>query len=133
MFFILCAFFSPIIAGYCIKLASFFVGISVNIINKLAAIPWSSFNVTTPNLLEIAIFYFFIFLTMQFIDAIRNRKTPKAFSLQRLQILKYLLIITVLFFVADITYLTFKDKLSSDLKVTVIDVGQGNSTLMALA
>jgi competence protein ComEC len=130
MFFILCAFFSPIIAGYCIKLASFFVGISVNIINKLAAIPWSSFNVTTPNLLEIAIFYFFIFLTMQFIDAIRNRKTPKAFSLQRLQILKYLLIITVLFFVADITYLTFKDKLSSDLKVTVIDVGQGNSTLI---
>src|SRR5271157_663323 len=65
MFFILCAFFSPVAAGYCIKLASFFVGISVNVINKLAALPWSSFNATTPNLLEIAIFYLFIFLTMQ--------------------------------------------------------------------
>ena len=130
MFFILCAFFSPVIAGYCIKLASFFVGISVNIINKLAALSWSSFNATTPNLLEIAIFYLFIFLAMQCIDAARNRETPKAFSPQRLQILKYLLIMTVLFFIADIAYLTFKDNLSSDLKVTVIDVGQGNSTLI---
>jgi len=60
----------------------------------------------------------------------KNRETPKAISLQRIQILKYLLIMTVLFFIADITYLTFKDKLSSDLKVTVIDVGQGSSALI---
>ncbi|MGP8155144.1 MAG: DNA internalization-related competence protein ComEC/Rec2, partial [Smithella sp.] len=130
MFFILCAFFSPVMAGYCIKLASFFVGISVNIINKLAALPWSSFNVTTPNLLEIAIFYLFIFLIIQFIDTQKNQDTPKASSPHRILILKCLLIIAVLFFIADITCLAFKDKLSTDLKVTVIDVGQGNSTLI---
>ncbi|HUN55530.1 MAG TPA: DNA internalization-related competence protein ComEC/Rec2 [Smithella sp.] len=130
MFFILFAFFSPMIAGYCIKLASFTVGISVSIINKLAALPWSSFSITTPNLLEIAVFYLFIFLIIQYMDARKNRETPKAFSPKRLKILKYLLIITILFCVTNITYLTFKDKLSSDLKVTVIDVGQGNSTLI---
>jgi competence protein ComEC len=130
MFFILSAFFSPVIAGYCIKLASFFVQISVNIINKLSALPWSSFNCTTPNIVEIAVFYLFIFLLIQFIDERGKKKTQKGFLLRRFQVLKYLLVIVVLFFVADITYLTFKDKFSSDLKITIIDVGQGNSTFV---
>jgi competence protein ComEC len=130
MFFILSAFFSPVIAGYLIKLASFFVQISVNIINKLAALPSSSFNCTTPNIVEIAFFYLFIFLLIQFIDEREKKKTQKGFLLRRFQVLKYLLVIVVLFFAADITYLTFKDKFSSDLKITIIDVGQGNSTFV---
>jgi competence protein ComEC len=130
MFFILCAFFSPAIAGYCIKLASFFVQISVSIINKLAAPFWSSFNCTTPNISEITLFYLFIFLVIQFIEARKKKKTQKVFSPRRLLILKYLLIITVVFFAADIIHVIVKDKLSSDLKITVIDVGQGNSTLV---
>ncbi len=130
MFFILSAFLSPAIAGYLIKLASFFVQISVNIINKLAALPWSSFNCITPNIVEIAVFYLFIFLLIQFIDERKKRKTHKGFLLRRFQVLKYLLVIVVLFFAADITYLTFKDKFSSDLKITIIDVGQGNSTFV---
>jgi competence protein ComEC len=130
MFFILSAFFSPVIAGYLIKLASFFVQISVNIINKLAAVPWSSFNCITPNIVEIAVFYLFIFLLIQFIDEREKKKTQKEFLLRRFQVLKYLLVIVVLFFAADITYLTFKDKFSSDLKITIIDVGQGNSTFV---
>jgi competence protein ComEC len=130
MFFILSAFFSPVIAGYLIKLASFFVQISVNIINKLAAVPWSSFNCITPNIVEIAVFYLFIFLLIQFIDEREKKKTQKGFLLRRFQVLKYLLVIVVLFFAADITYLTFKDKFSSDLKITIIDVGQGNSTFV---
>ena len=133
MFFILSAFFSPVIAGYCIKLASFFVQISVTIINKLAAFPWSSSNSTTPTIIEIAVFYLSIFLIIQFIDEREKRKNQKVFSPRRFQILKYLLIITLVFFAADITYLLLKDKLSSDLKITVIDVGQGNSTLIHFA
>jgi competence protein ComEC len=129
MFFILCAFFSPAIAGYFIKLASFFVQISVNIINKLAALPWSSFNSTTPTIFEITFFYLFIFLLIQFIESRKKRKTPKEFLPHRLQYLKYSLIIIIVFFAADITYLILKDKLSPDLKITVIDVGQGTSTL----
>ena len=130
MFFILCAFFSPVIAGYLIKVASFFVQISVNIINKLAAPSWSSFNCITPNIIEITLFYLFIFLVIQFIEARKKRKTKKGFSPRRFLILKYLLITTVVFFAADIIYLSFRDKLSPDLKITLIDVGQGNSTLV---
>ena len=72
----------------------------------------------------------FIFLVIQFIEARKKRKTQKEFSPHCFRVLKYLLIITVVFFTADIIYLTLKDKLSPDLKITVIDVGQGNSTLV---
>lgn len=130
MFFILSAFFSPLIAGYFIKLASLLVQISVDIINKLAALSWSSFNTPKPNLIEIAVFYLFIILVIQFIDARKKRTTPNEFSPRRFLILKYLLITAVVFFAADIIYFIAKDKLSSDLKITVIDVGQGNSTLV---
>jgi competence protein ComEC len=106
------------------------VQISVNIINKLAAPSWSSFNCITPNIIEITLFYLFIFLVIQFIEARKKRKTKKGFSPRRFLILKYLLITTVVFFAADIIYLSFRDKLSPDLKITVIDVGQGNSTLV---
>lgn len=130
MLFILCAFFSPIIAGYFIKLAAYFTQISINIINKLADLPFSYFTSTTPNIIEIIFFYLFIFLVIQFIDERKKKNTKNGFSPARLRVLKYLLVITILFFIADITYLTVKDKLSSDLKITVIDVGQGNSTLV---
>jgi competence protein ComEC len=106
------------------------VQISVDLINKLAALSWSSFNTTKPNLIEIAVFYLLIFLVIQFIETIKKRKTSKEFSSSRFRVIKYLLVITVLFFAADITYLTLRDKLSSDLKITVIDVGQGNSILV---
>jgi competence protein ComEC len=130
MFFILFAFFSPVIAGYFVKLSSWLVQISVGIINKLAALSWSYFNTTKPNLIEMAVFYLFIFLLIQFIDARKKAKSQKEFSPRRLQVLMYLLIIIVVFFTADTIYLTFKDKLSPDLKITVIDVGQGNSILV---
>ena len=126
MFFILCTFFSPTIAGYFVKLASFFVQISVTIINKLAALPWSSFGSTKPNLVEIAVFYLFIFLVIQFIEARKKRKTQKGFSLRRFRALKYLLLITVVFFVADIIYLTFRDKLSPDLKYFLCSLVEHN-------
>lgn len=57
-------------------------------------------------------------------------KIQMEFSPRRFRVLKYLLIITVVFFAADIIYFTFRDKLSPDLKISVIDVGQGNSTLV---
>ena len=130
MFFILFAFFSPWAAGYFIKLASCFTQISVNIINKLAAIPWSSFNTTRPNILEIALFYFLIFILVEFIDARLKKEKQNNLPVYRRQILKILLMMTVMIFCIDITYLVFKDKFQTGLKITVIDVGQGNSVLV---
>jgi competence protein ComEC len=81
-------------------------------------------------MIEIAVFYSIIFLVIQLIDQKKKRNTNDKFTPFRFAAVKYLLILSVLFFAADITYLTFRDKLSSELKITIIDVGQGNSTLV---
>ncbi len=130
MFFILFAFFSPVTAGYFIKLASFFTQMSINIISKMAAIPFSHFTLTTPCMIEVMIFYLLIYLAIQFIDERKKKNLKSEFSPVRFRVLKYLLAIMVLFFIVDTTFLAFKDKLSSDLTITIIDVGQGNSTLV---
>jgi len=130
MFFILSAFFSASVAGFFIKLASVLVQISVGLINKLADISWSSYNTIKPNFIEIAVFYLLVFLVIQFIDTIRKIKIQKELSPRNFQVQKYLIIIIVVFFAADAIYITFREKLSSDLRITVIDVGQGNSILV---
>ena len=127
MFFIFFAFFSPTIAGFFVKMASCLTQLSINIINKLAAFPFSSLKSIKPCIFEIALFYLFIFLFIQFIDERRKRNANNDFSPFRLNVFKYLLIIIVLFFVADTTYFKLTNDLSSDLKITILDVGQGNS------
>jgi len=130
MFFILTAFFSPAVAGFAIKVAAFFTQISVTVIDKLASLSWSSFAVGKPTLAEIIFFYLFILLFIRLADEIKNRKENRNFSRLRFLMLQYSLILIILFFTADITFYTFKDKFSSDMKITVIDVGQGNSILV---
>lgn len=127
MFFILFSF-STVISGFFVQLASFFTQISINIINTLAALPFSSLSITKPNIIEIAVFYSMIFMMMQWID--KKSGLPRKWSAFRFMAIKYLLIIALLFFAADMTYQIFKDKWSSDLRVTMIDVGQGNSALV---
>lgn len=129
MFFILFSFY-PSISGYFVQLASFLTQISISFINRLAALSWSSISVTKPNIIEIVFFYFLIFFIIQFIDERKKKSTNNKYSPLRFAALKYLSVIIVLFFATDITYLTFRDKFSSDLKVTIIDVGQGYSTLL---
>ncbi|MBN1366273.1 MAG: DNA internalization-related competence protein ComEC/Rec2 [Syntrophaceae bacterium] len=129
MFFILFSF-SPVISGFFVQLATFFTQVSITIISKLAALPFSSISLIKPNMIEIAAFYLLIFLVIRLIDEKKKRNIKDEFSPFRFTAIKYLLIFVVLFFAADITYFIFKDKLSSDLQITIIDVGQGNSTLV---
>lgn len=130
MFFILFSFFSPAIAGYFIRLASFFTQISIEIINKMAAIEWSSVRAFKPDIIEIALYYILIYLIFQFFETGQKIITKKELSPKRLLYFKYFLMIIVILFIADITYFSWRDNLSSDLKITVIDVGQGSSILV---
>lgn len=132
MFAILFSLFSATIAGFFVQLASLPAQISISAINKLANLSWSSISVIKPDLPEIALFYFLIFLIIQFIDERKKKIAGKKYSSFRLPVLKYSLMITILLFTADITFIFVKDKLSSDLEITVIDVGQGNSILVRL-
>ena len=127
MFFILFSF-SPMLSGYFIKLASFLTQISINIINNLASLTWSSISVTKPDFAEIALFYLIVFLAFQILDDLKKKKVLSL----RFCVVKYLLLMAVFISVSDMIYLSLKHRLSSDLKITFLDVGQGNSAFVQL-
>ncbi|MBN1474137.1 MAG: DNA internalization-related competence protein ComEC/Rec2 [Syntrophaceae bacterium] len=129
MGFIFAAIFSSTISGVFIKTASFFVKISLDIIDKLASLPWSSFAISKPGLLEISIFYVFIFILIQIFD--EHFKKDKSVSLTRKPvILKSLAVLCLLFFIGNGFYLFTKERFSTNLRLTAIDVGQGSATLI---
>jgi competence protein ComEC len=131
MAFILCAFFSPVIAGFFIKISSFFVQISVYFIDYLASLSWSSFSFTMPNIYEIFMFYLLIYISLHIID-LRNISSgiKKDFLARHPLFLKIIVLSLIIFFLADAIYLLNRDKISGDLRVTAIDVGQGSSILV---
>jgi competence protein ComEC len=59
---------STALAGLLIKISSFFVGISISIIDSIAALPMSSFFVTTPTLPEIAAYYLLLITSVKLIE-----------------------------------------------------------------
>jgi competence protein ComEC len=130
MGFIFTAFFSTSIAGIFIKAASFFVKISLDIIDKLASVPWSSFAITKPSLLEIIIFYIFIYLLMQLLDYHFKKSDKNTSPTKKPLLLKALIAVCLLFFIGNGFYIFAKDRFSGNLRITTIDVGQGSSTLI---
>lgn len=127
MLFLLTSFFSPVVAGFFVQATSFFVLISMEIINSLASYSWSSLSITKPNILEIVIYCLFLILFLQFIDM---KREAKGFFPRHPLLLRCTLILMLLFFIGDAVYLSFRDKFSTDLRVTAIDVGQGAATLV---
>ena len=126
------AFFSAAFAGLFIKAASFFVGLSVALIEKLASLPWSSFNFIKPILPEIVLFYVFIFLLLQLIVFLNKKELGYNFCMRHPAALKYSIIMVLVFFAGDALYLVLKDRFSDNLRITTIDVGQGSSLLIEL-
>lgn len=129
MLMLLAAFFSSVAAGFFVQVASFFVDISVEIINRLAAISWSSFSLIKPSIPEIILFYILIILILQLIDF---RNSRKSFSSRHPLTLKYAILTVLLFFIGDAAYLILNNNFSHKLSVTAIDVGQGSATLLRL-
>ncbi len=131
MFFILFSF-SPVISGFFIQMATFLTQISIMIIHKFASLPYSSLSIPKLNFIEIALFYSLIVIITKFIDDKKKQHQGNMPSPVRSATLKYLSAIIIVFFILDISYFTLRDQFSSDLKITVLDVGQGNCTVIQL-
>jgi len=129
MAFILTSIVSPGIAVIFVEAASFFTGISINIINWLANLSWSAFNLTKPTMAEIVLFYIFIFLLIEAITP-SGKLNQKGFPARHPLFIKTALFISLVLIFADTAYLIAKEKYTTDLKITAIDVGQGSSTLV---
>lgn len=77
--------------------------------------PWASFWVVTPNIFEMLIFYSIIFFI---------------FFIRRWSWAKVGLLFVLCLLAADIFHWTYKTRYNPYLKVTYLDVGQGNSALI---
>jgi len=132
MLFVLSSFFSEIISGYFVQGASFFAGFCFTIINRLADLPFASVNTFKPNFIEILFFYLLFFLIFLFIEEKKKMKknADNFYSASRMTAIKVLMVVLVMLFTADMIYFPLKDRLSTEMSLTVIDVGQGNSTFV---
>jgi competence protein ComEC len=131
MMFILTSVFSAALAGFFISIASFFTGITVSIIEKLALLPWSSLSFVKPNAAEIALFYAFVYFLVEALTPERPKNLQEVPARRPLWIKTGLLVCAALI-LADAAFIFLKDKYSSHLNVTAIDVGQGSSTLVQM-
>jgi competence protein ComEC len=80
-----------------------------------ASIPYGSFFVSTPTVLEIVFFYLLLFLVVH---------------LKRRKMVRYLFCGVCIVLALDLTFWNLKDLFQKDLRLTFIDVGQGDSILV---
>lgn len=91
------------------------VHIMMRIIEYLAGLPWASFWMVTPDLYEIILFYCLLFCII---------------NLKKWQWVKWGMTVAVLLAVTDISFWIYENNYNPNLRVTFIDVGQGNSALI---
>lgn len=115
---------SNTVAAFMIKIASFFVGISLSIIDFLGSFSFASFSVTTPTIPEIVFYYLFFITGLMLIKKWKENKEGSMLSL------KISLAVIILFFLADGFYVHLRNSDPDNLEITFIDVGQGSSSLI---
>lgn len=129
MAFILAAPFSSWLAGLLVNIASFFTSFAVSFIHWLSSFSWASFHFVKPHLIEIALFYLFLFFLVEAISP-SGAIARKGFLVRHPSLAKTGLSMIIIFFIADAAYFTFQNRCSTDIRVTAIDVGQGSATLV---
>ena len=120
---------TPFLAGWFIKVASFFTGIGVDIVNRLAAVPGSFINFVEPRLPEMLLYYIVLLLLIHIFE-LTDQKNDTTFVTRHRGLLKGALLLAVLLIFADITYWYIRDQHSREMTITALDVGQGSSTLV---
>jgi competence protein ComEC len=105
---------SPL-AGFLLSLGEFGLNLAISFVQFWSDIPWSSIWVIRPRWLEIVLLYGVIFLSLNFT---RSR-------LYRI----FLLLFLIVFFI-DIGCCVYKTRCNSNLRVTILDAGRGDASLV---
>ena len=107
-------FFSPL-ATFLITVNSFVTLTLLRVLAFFSSIPFASLFITTPTPFEIVLFYFLLFLSVH----LRKRKVAR-----------YLFLGICIVSALDLAFWNLKDLFQKDLRLTFIDVGQGDSILI---
>jgi competence protein ComEC len=120
----------------CLKAGSAVLEYVIKIINLISGWTWAAIKTITPNYLEIFCFYLLFWVLINLISI--KIKTPAALSKDRNGknenfVRKPMIIVgllAVLMFSANVAYWLYQRFWHDDLKVTMIDVGHGNASLL---
>lgn len=105
----------PVLSGWLISMNSVVISLLIKLTNLFASLPLASFRVITPTLLEITIFYLLIILFVYRKEAKRARQ--------------FIVFAVVVMTAVEFIYI-FRPWLQDDLKITFLDVGQGESAFI---
>ncbi len=109
------SFFSTPIAAFVINVNGLITLLLLKVLAFLASIPHASFFITTPTPFEIVLYY------LLFFSVVHLRRDKK---------IQYLFAGLCLLLLLDVAFWTVKDYFQKNLRVTFIDVGQGDSILV---
>lgn len=113
--------FSQTAGTWCLAAADTILNPAVTVIHKIADIPFGSFKTVTPTAAEVILIYLIIILA----GLLAARKYRDRGRLPAI-----LLIIVIAAAMADGAYWVHRRFLHQDLRVTVMDVGQGHASLI---
>ena len=127
---------SGFVSVWLIKASSVILGVSLEFIKYFAKLPFAAIKTVTPSLFEIAWCYLLLGVVFVILQGLNDKKEIKKsghaveFIKQRGPFIVIVLLIIAGY--ADVWYWLDKRFLHEDLRVTVIDVGQGTSTHLEL-
>jgi len=125
---------SDAVALVFLNIASYLVRISISIVDFFASLPGSSFFVSTPTLFEMGAYYLLLVVTVNLFYIWRHKEDDHSERESNIRQKWYQIALAALavFFIVDTIYLYARDIHNDKMKITFIDVGQGNSTLIEL-
>ncbi|MFO7930965.1 MAG: DNA internalization-related competence protein ComEC/Rec2 [Thermodesulfobacteriota bacterium] len=115
--------FSQTAGTWCLAAADSILNPAVDLIRAIADIPFGSFKTVTPTWAEVILIY--LILICAGLAAARGLK-------DRSRLLKILLIIVIAAALADGAYWVHRRFFHQDLRITVMDVGQGHASIVEL-
>ena len=107
---------STVAADVFLQIGTAGLHLMMDIIRYFAGLSWSSFWTIMPNLFEILLFYAVIFF---------------GYFFKRWKWTRGIVFILLIIILSDIAYWTYRVRFNRDLEITFLDVGQGNSALIA--
>lgn len=121
------------VAGWFVKAASHTLWPAMKGASLFANLPYGSFRTPTPTILEICCYYALLWSAMTYVSVLRASPVslapdPKARAAKR--IAQAAALAAALALIIDIGYWAHRRYLNGELRITVMDVGQGSAALV---
>jgi competence protein ComEC len=121
---------SEVLAGILIHCSAWLVKISLYLVDFFAGLPGAAFYVCTPSLWQIAAFYILLICLVCLVCAYRQKNSPE--SRGKIRRLWVIVVLVLLIFTAGYIRQYYQQSINKELRVTAIDVHQGNAALIRI-